>query len=78
MMNVSSQELSQLLPSSGYVVCLGVNNYPSDVVHFTSKNVRLWGTPFDRVVSIACDLLYKTQNRIVHPNHCLYNFVCCM
>ena len=37
--------LSQLVPSSEYVVCPGIGAYPPEV-WFKTKHLRGWGQPF--------------------------------
>ena len=37
--------LSQPLPGSNYVLCLGIGSYPEDI-RFQIKNLHNWGKPF--------------------------------
>ena len=68
-----AERLDQLLTSSCYVSCPGLRDYPHASVRFTSKNVRLWGTPFERVDSVKCEMSHIPQNWKIHPKHHLYN-----
>ena len=38
--------LDELLPCSGYVVCPGIKDYPSEI-RFKTKNLVEWGAPFN-------------------------------
>lgn len=57
--------LEQLRYSSGYTLCPGLKEYPSEV-HFKTKNFREWGVPFGRMDSKYC-LLWHIPNNIHHP-----------
>ena len=57
--------LEQLKPQSGYKVCPGLNEYPEEV-RFETKNVRLWGLPFNRVDAQSCSL-WHIPNNVNHP-----------
>lgn len=53
--------LRQLLPQSGYELCPGIKEYPSDV-HFKTKNLHEWGEPFGRLDSSVCLLWHLPSN----------------
>ena len=55
----------QLLPQSGYELCPGIKEYPSDV-HFKTKKLREWGEPFNRLDSDAC-MLWHLPNSHCRP-----------
>ena len=57
--------LEQLRPSSGFKVCPGLKKYPQEL-RFQTKNVRLWGIPFDRVDAKCCEMWHIPHN-IHHP-----------
>ena len=63
--------LDQLVPSSGYILCPGLQS--SDLMHVMSKNLRRWPSPFKRVDSKNCTLFHIPQNRKLHPHHHLKN-----
>ena len=47
--------LEQLLPSSGYVVCPGLKEYPEQV-RFKTKHLVEFGSPFPRLISDQCSM----------------------
>lgn len=53
--------LEQMKPSSLYKVCPGIKEYP-EIVRFKTKNLRQWGSPFDRLDSASCDLWHRPNN----------------
>ena len=71
--DVFLQQLDQLLPRSGYIVCPRLMDYPSDSLHFKLKNVRMWGSPFQQIDATKCDLFHIPNNKKLHPLHELYN-----
>ena len=66
--------LEQLLPSSGYVVCPGIRSYP-DQIRFTTKNLRQWGPPFNRMFSATCAQWHIPNNVQQSPES--LGFDCC-
>ena len=56
--------LQQLAPHSGYKLCPGIGQYN---LQFTTKNLRIWGMPFDRCDSNAC-FLWHTPCNSKRPN----------
>ena len=53
--------LDQLLPSSGYVVCPGIKEYPSEI-RFKTKNLVEWGAPFNQKFSSTCSRWHIPNN----------------
>ena len=53
--------LEQMKPSSLYKVCPGINEYP-EVLRFKTKNLREWGSPFNRLDSTSCELWHRPNN----------------
>lgn len=53
--------LDQLLPCSGYVICPGITEYPSEI-RFKTKNLVEWGAPFNRKFSSTCSLWHIPNN----------------
>ena len=47
--------LKQLLPSSGYVICPRIKEYPEQI-RFKTKHLIEWGLPFSRKFSDHCSL----------------------
>ena len=45
--------LDQLHLESGFAVCPGIKEYPSEL-RFETKNLRIWGNPFRRINSQQC------------------------
>ena len=67
------RRLTTMLPTSGYVICPGLANYP-DNLHIDIKGVKKWAYPFQkRIDSISCHLFHLPNNSKVHPLHTLYN-----
>ena len=54
-------------------MCPGSKNYPSESVRFKTKNVRMWGCPFERIDSVSCALFHAPKNCKLHPLHHLYD-----
>lgn len=66
--------LKQLLPSSGYVVCPGIKEYP-DQIRFDTKNLRQWGPPFNRKFSANCYQWHVPNNAQQLPGSIAFD--CC-
>ncbi len=66
--------LKQLLPTSGYVVCPGIKQYPDDI-RFQTKNIREWGSPFNIKFSASCYQWHVPNNVKQQPDSIAYN--CC-
>lgn len=47
--------MEQLLPSSGFVLCPGLKEYPQQI-RFKTKHLVEWGPPFCRRFSDSCNL----------------------
>lgn len=58
--------LQQLDHTSRYVVCPGIQEYPSQL-RFKTKHLRDWGTPFCRMDSDSC-MLWHIPNNVHHPS----------
>lgn len=68
-LNVLSQ---QLLPSSEYVICPGIPDYPQEI-RFKMTHLHEWGQPFGRLDADACALWHIPDNARQHPTSPLYN-----
>lgn len=66
--------LDQLLPTSKFVVCPGIRDYPEEI-RFRTKNLVQWGEPFSRMFSAACDQWHIPNNARQSPTSAAYN--CC-
>ena len=61
--NLSEVEcyLAQLLPTSDFVICPGIRNYPTSI-RFQTKNLVVWNEPFHRRVSSNCAQWHVPNN----------------
>lgn len=66
--------LEQLLPSSGFIICPGLNEYPEQV-RFKTKHLVEWGPPFSRIFSDGCNLWHIPNNSKQSPESNVFN--CC-
>ena len=66
--------LRQLHPSSGFVVCPGIREYP-DAIRFSTKNLKRWGPPFNRMFSSKCVQWHVPNNVQQSPSSVAYD--CC-
>lgn len=70
-----NKKLTTMLPTSGYVICPGLSNYP-DNLRYDIKGVRKWEFPFERIDNVSCHLFHIPDNSKIHPLHTLYNDPC--
>lgn len=66
--------LRQLQPSSGYVMCPGIREYPSEI-RVKTKHLKEWEAPFNRKFSSECSLWHVPNNTHQAPESAMYN--CC-
>ena len=66
--------LDQLLPTSKYVVCPSIRDYPEEI-RFRTKNLVQWGELFSRMFSAACNQWHIPNNAWQSPITAAYN--CC-
>jgi len=67
-----SSYVKQLLPESGYVICPGIVNYPSEV-RFKNKHLHEWGEPFNRLDLDNCEIWHIPNNNKQLASSPLYN-----
>ncbi len=53
--------MDQLLPSSGFVVCPGIKEYPEQI-RFKTKHLIEWDRPFPRKCSDSCSLWFLPKS----------------
>ena len=53
------QMIETLLPNSGFVMCLGLDESAVEDLNFDCRNVRKWGFPFKRTDHVECLMWFQ-------------------
>ena len=54
--------LAQLLPTSDFVICPGIRDYPTSIRFQTKKNLVVWNEPFHQRISTKCAQWHVPNN----------------